>query len=172
MAAGFAAEAGRAGAAGRRALRRAAASGTSNCISIKAWPGRPLSSARGLARHRHESCCAGCLRAGHHRQRLGSFVSRRSGPRTECGASAQGRGRSRTRHGRAAQGRACARRPYVSESNFFEKDWQHSFWGSNYESLQKVKAKYDPEGSVLRPPRRRQRGVERRWIHALVKKLA
>jgi FAD/FMN-containing dehydrogenase len=35
---------------------------------------------------------------------------------------------------------------YVSESNFFEKDWQHSFWGPNYERLQKVKAKYDPDG--------------------------
>ncbi len=35
---------------------------------------------------------------------------------------------------------------YVSESNFFEKDWGHSFWGSNYERLQKVKAKYDPDG--------------------------
>jgi hypothetical protein len=35
---------------------------------------------------------------------------------------------------------------YVSESNFFEKDWQHSFWGANYQRLQKVKAKYDPDG--------------------------
>ena len=35
---------------------------------------------------------------------------------------------------------------YVSESNFFERDWQQSFWGSNYPRLQAVKAKYDPEG--------------------------
>ncbi len=35
---------------------------------------------------------------------------------------------------------------YVSESNFFEKGWGHSFWGANYERLQKVKGKYDPEG--------------------------
>jgi len=35
---------------------------------------------------------------------------------------------------------------YVSESNFFERDWGHSFWGANYERLRKVKAKYDPEG--------------------------
>jgi FAD/FMN-containing dehydrogenase len=35
---------------------------------------------------------------------------------------------------------------YVSESNFFEKDWQHSFWGSNYDRLLKIKAKYDPDG--------------------------
>jgi FAD/FMN-containing dehydrogenase len=35
---------------------------------------------------------------------------------------------------------------YVSESNFFERVWQQSFWGSNYPRLQAVKAKYDPEG--------------------------
>jgi len=35
---------------------------------------------------------------------------------------------------------------YVSESNFFERDWQRSFWGANYPRLQAVKAKYDPDG--------------------------
>ncbi len=35
---------------------------------------------------------------------------------------------------------------YVSESNFFEKDWQHSYWGSNYARLLRVKKKYDPAG--------------------------
>ena len=35
---------------------------------------------------------------------------------------------------------------YVSESNFFEKDWQHSFWGTNYSKLSMIKKKYDPEG--------------------------
>src|ERR1700746_3346555 len=35
---------------------------------------------------------------------------------------------------------------YVSESNFFEKDWQHSYWGSNYPRLASVKKKYDPTG--------------------------
>jgi hypothetical protein len=35
---------------------------------------------------------------------------------------------------------------YVSESNFFEQNWQHSFWGSNYPRLSAVKKKYDPEG--------------------------
>ena len=34
---------------------------------------------------------------------------------------------------------------YVSESNYFERDWQHSFWGSNYPRLAAVKRKYDPE---------------------------
>ncbi len=35
---------------------------------------------------------------------------------------------------------------YVSESNFFEPDWQQSFWGSNYPALLAVKEKYDPDG--------------------------
>lgn len=35
---------------------------------------------------------------------------------------------------------------YVSESDFFEKDWQRSFWGDNYPRLLAVKAKYDPTG--------------------------
>ena len=35
---------------------------------------------------------------------------------------------------------------YVSESNFFEKDWQHSYWGANYKRLQAVKRRYDPDG--------------------------
>ncbi|MGC1522043.1 MAG: FAD-binding protein [Steroidobacteraceae bacterium] len=35
---------------------------------------------------------------------------------------------------------------YVSESNFFEKHWQHAFWGANYPRLLRIKAKYDPEG--------------------------
>lgn len=35
---------------------------------------------------------------------------------------------------------------YVSESNFFERSWQRSFWGPNYARLREVKAKYDPSG--------------------------
>jgi FAD/FMN-containing dehydrogenase len=35
---------------------------------------------------------------------------------------------------------------YVSESNYFEKEWQHAFWGANYPRLLKIKAKYDPDG--------------------------
>ncbi|HSU06911.1 MAG TPA: BBE domain-containing protein [Acetobacteraceae bacterium] len=35
---------------------------------------------------------------------------------------------------------------YVSESNFFEHDWQRSFWGANYARLRAVKTKYDPAG--------------------------
>ena len=35
---------------------------------------------------------------------------------------------------------------YVSESDYFEHDWQRSFWGSNYPRLAAAKRKYDPDG--------------------------
>ena len=35
---------------------------------------------------------------------------------------------------------------YVSESNYFEKGWQRSYWGSNYPRLAGIKRKYDPAG--------------------------
>lgn len=35
---------------------------------------------------------------------------------------------------------------YVSESDYFETDWQHSYWGANYDRLVSIKKKYDPTG--------------------------
>jgi FAD/FMN-containing dehydrogenase len=35
---------------------------------------------------------------------------------------------------------------YVSESDFFERRWQRSFWGKNHSRLAAVKKKYDPAG--------------------------
>jgi FAD/FMN-containing dehydrogenase len=35
---------------------------------------------------------------------------------------------------------------YVSESNYFERFWQRSFWGENYERLRSIKMKSDPDG--------------------------
>jgi len=38
---------------------------------------------------------------------------------------------------------------YVSESNFFNADWQRAFWGSNYSRLLAVKDRYDPDGLFI-----------------------
>jgi FAD/FMN-containing dehydrogenase len=35
---------------------------------------------------------------------------------------------------------------YVSESNFFNRNWKRDYWGKNYSKLQSIKAKYDPDG--------------------------
>ena len=35
---------------------------------------------------------------------------------------------------------------YVSESDYFQVDWQAAFWGRNYPRLTRVKQKYDPAG--------------------------
>ncbi|MBV8500206.1 MAG: FAD-dependent oxidoreductase [Paucibacter sp.] len=35
---------------------------------------------------------------------------------------------------------------YVSESDFFQSDWQQAFWGANYARLLAAKRRYDPEG--------------------------
>jgi len=35
---------------------------------------------------------------------------------------------------------------YVSESDYFLKQWQSAFWGPNYARLAKVKRQYDPDG--------------------------
>jgi FAD/FMN-containing dehydrogenase len=35
---------------------------------------------------------------------------------------------------------------YVSESNFFESDFQRSYWGANHARLAEIKKQYDPDG--------------------------
>ena len=35
---------------------------------------------------------------------------------------------------------------YVSESDYFQRDWQTAFWGTNYPKLLAVKHRYDPHG--------------------------
>jgi FAD/FMN-containing dehydrogenase len=35
---------------------------------------------------------------------------------------------------------------YVSESNYFESDFQRAYWGANYARLAQIKQKYDPHG--------------------------
>jgi FAD/FMN-containing dehydrogenase len=38
---------------------------------------------------------------------------------------------------------------YVSESDYFNANWQTAFWGSNYAELAWIKKKYDPEGLFI-----------------------
>jgi FAD/FMN-containing dehydrogenase len=38
---------------------------------------------------------------------------------------------------------------YVNEADYFEPDWQRSFWGDNYQRLLQVKEKYDPDGLFI-----------------------
>lgn len=35
---------------------------------------------------------------------------------------------------------------YVSESDYFQADWQKAFWGANYPRLAAIKRRYDPDG--------------------------
>jgi hypothetical protein len=35
---------------------------------------------------------------------------------------------------------------YVNESDYFQKNWQTAFWGTNYPRLLAIKHKYDPSG--------------------------
>jgi len=37
----------------------------------------------------------------------------------------------------------------VSESDYFQKDWQQAHWGSNYGRLAEIKKKYDPDGLFI-----------------------
>jgi FAD/FMN-containing dehydrogenase len=47
---------------------------------------------------------------------------------------------------KAALPLVARRGSYVSESNFFERDWQQSYWGTNYPRLRAIKNRYDPDG--------------------------
>jgi len=38
---------------------------------------------------------------------------------------------------------------YVSESNYFNKDWRRAYWGPHYPKLAAVKARYDPDGLFI-----------------------
>jgi len=47
--------------------------------------------------------------------------------------------------------RAVARQDgaYLSESNYFQKNFRQAYWGSNYPRLAEIKKKYDPDGLFI-----------------------
>jgi FAD/FMN-containing dehydrogenase len=61
---------------------------------------------------------------------------------------ARGRKAADTVHRGMNELRAVAPRggAYVSESNFFESDFEHAYWGANHARLAEIKKKYDPDG--------------------------
>ncbi len=54
---------------------------------------------------------------------------------------------------------------YVSESNFFNANWRQEFWAPIMPGWRR-QSQIRPRRSVHRPSRRRQRGLERRRLHA------
>jgi len=46
---------------------------------------------------------------------------------------------------KALKSRVVTTGSYLAESDYFESDWQQSYWGKNYGRLQAVKRQYDPE---------------------------
>ncbi len=113
------------------------------------------------ARHRDQPRGARCLCARDHRRRRAARVPGLRRPRARRGQGAPDAAGIDARDDGAAHGGPRRRGSYVSESNYFEGDWQQAYWGTNYARLRAVKRKYDRDGLVLRPPRRRQRGLER-----------
>jgi FAD/FMN-containing dehydrogenase len=61
---------------------------------------------------------------------------------------AQGRRDARVVAAAMAPLKALAERPasYLSETDYFQDDWQASFWGDHYARLTRVKNRYDPGG--------------------------
>jgi FAD/FMN-containing dehydrogenase len=61
---------------------------------------------------------------------------------------AQGRRDARVVAAAMAPLKALAGRPasYVSETDYFQEDWQAAFWGDHYARLSRVKDRYDPGG--------------------------
>jgi Acyl-CoA dehydrogenase, C-terminal domain/Berberine and berberine like len=91
------------------------------------------------------TCRAHRLGLGTDWQLWPACLSRHPRLRTRSRGGARRGGDDRQRHGRAAEGVVPEPAFYVSESNFFEKDWQRAYWGANHRRLKTVKAMYDPD---------------------------
>ena len=60
----------------------------------------------------------------------------------------QGRQEAQLVNAAMAPLKALAPQPasYLSETDYFQIDWQKAFWGNHYPGLKKVKDSYDPNG--------------------------
>ena len=122
-----------------------AGTGALRCISTKGWPARPRRRSRKPKTCRRTPRCRMRSRSRSSRApgrpltpafRATSpdvAVARKNAASVDCG---DGRTRKVAPDGGA----------YVSEANFFDKQWQSAYWGPNYPRLAAVKKKYDPAG--------------------------
>ena len=140
----------------RRAVRREPALEARDTIQqrIRRRSGRRD---RRVARHRDQSGRARPPLAWRSSAAWAARLSRHPRLRARPRRGARRGGDDRQRHGRVAQGRAGASVLcfYVSESNFFEKDWQRSYWGENYRAAACRQAPIRPGRPILCPSRRR-----------------
>ena len=79
----------------------------------------------------------------------GPAVPRNSQSRARRCQGPQSRRNRAPLHERTPRHRLRRRSLHVSESNFFEPDFEQSYWGANHARLAEIKKKYDPDGLFL-----------------------
>jgi hypothetical protein len=114
--------------------------------ALQQGPGRCAAAEIAAAtRHGDEPAGAGRFRARHHRRRRPPAFPGMSGtPRDPAEAREEARevGRAMDALREVAPGAGA----YVSESDYFQADWESAFWGGNAARLAAVKKAYDPMG--------------------------
>ena len=73
-----------------------------------------------------------------------------SGPSPAANAEPDASARNRATRVQAAMTELRAIAPstgaYFNECDYFQQNWQQAFWGSNYQRLAEIKARFDPNG--------------------------